>query len=89
MKMAKANPAEVEALRVFMVTLEEMISDYGKDVLDIGKWVIDNFPVLQWRRTIEGYPILIENACDPSKSYLDWKPELKQFIEAQQPARRE
>lgn len=80
--MAKADPAEVDALRVFMETLEEKLSDYDQDVLDVGKWVIDNFPA--WRRTIEGYPILVENACDPALSYLDWKPELKQFIEAQQ-----
>lgn len=84
MKMAKADSAEVEALRVFMATLEEKIDDLGLpgDFHDIGDWVCENFP--QWRRTIEGYPILVENACDPALSYLDWKPELKQFIEAQQ-----
>lgn len=79
MKMAKADPAEVEALRVFMATLEEMINEKEEDYHDIGEWVCDNLPA--WRRTIEGYPILVENACDPVLSYLDWKPELKQFID--------
>lgn len=79
-RMAKADPAEVDALRVFMETLEEKLNQ-GGNFGDLGKWVFDNFPA--WRRTIEGYSILIDNACDPALSYLDWKPELKQFVEAQ------
>ena len=78
-KMAKAKPEEVETLRKFMSDLEEMINEYERTEV-IGQWVIDNFP--EWARTVEGYPILVENACDPTLSYLDWKPELKQLFEA-------
>lgn len=78
MKMAKANQDEVERLRVFMSELEEKLNQ-GGDLRNIGEWVFNNFP--DWRRVVEGYPILVENACDPALSYLEWKPELKQFVE--------
>jgi hypothetical protein len=80
--MAKANPDEVEKLRKFMADLEETIDDVGLDgdYRNLGEWVCTNFPA--WWRVVEGYPILVESACDPALSYLDWKPDLKRLIEA-------
>lgn len=74
-RMAKANTDEVEKLRQFMADLEDKVFDPNIGDPDLEEWIRENFP--QWRRTIEGYPILVENACDPTLTYLDWKPEIK------------
>lgn len=48
------------------------------------KWLQDqeakgvNVPA--WERTVFGYEVLVDNCCDPDKSYLDWKPELKKLM---------
>lgn len=37
-----------------------------------------------WRRVVFGYRVMFENACDPNEPTLEWKPELKALMEAQQ-----
>lgn len=78
-KMAKANPDEVDKLRQFFQALEEMIDDPDRSAEVIGRWVCDNLP--EWERTVIGYTVMFENACDPALSYLEFKPEIKAALE--------
>lgn len=80
MKMAKANPEEVDKLREFFQAIEEMLDDPDKDNWDIGDWVRDNFP--EWERTVYGYTVMFENACDPATSSLEFKPEILAAIKS-------
>lgn len=40
-----------------------------------------------WTRVVFGCSTLIDNCCDPSLDYLDWKPEYKAAIEAMEAAK--
>jgi hypothetical protein len=35
-----------------------------------------------WMRVVFGYQVLVDNACDPNASTLEWKPELAKLLEA-------
>lgn len=32
-----------------------------------------------------GYRTLVENACDPDCSYLEWRPDIKAFLDSKEP----
>lgn len=48
----------------------EKFIEYWKDSLSV-----------RWRRVVGGLDVLINNVCDPDKSYLDYKPEILKAIE--------
>lgn len=79
-KMAKARPEEIDKLRQFFQDLEEKIDDPYREDRSIGEWVRDNLP--EWERTVYGYTVMFEHACDPTLSYLEFKPEIKAAMEA-------
>lgn len=80
LKAAKASPEDVNEMRQFLFELEEMIKDHEIDASQIGEFCDSKFDILcgrNFQRILFGYETLIENACDPSLPYLEFKPELK------------
>jgi hypothetical protein len=74
---AKASQEEVDRLIHFLRSLEELVDSYDEDaLLDL----LFNGGVPTWERTVFGYLVLVDNACDPDKGYLDWKPEIKKLL---------
>jgi hypothetical protein len=85
MRAAKATPADVDQMREFLFELEQMVNDAEYDLHDIGTFCHARFNSdcgRHFQRVLFGYDTLIENACDPTLSYLDWKPEIKEAITA-------
>lgn len=85
MKAAKATPADVDEIRNFLFELEEMVNNPENSTRDIGTFCHAHFVSKcgrHFQRILFGYDTLIENACDPSLPYLDWKPEIKEAITA-------
>jgi len=87
MTAAKATPADVDQMRDFLFELEQMVENarHDDDIEKIGRFCHSHFPSRcghHYQRILFGYDTLIENACDPTLSYLDWKPEIKDAITA-------
>jgi len=86
MKAAKATPADVDEMRDFLFKLEEMVSDLEEyDAGDIGDFCYAHFSAQcgrHFQRVLFGYDTLVDNACDPTLSHLDWKPEIEEAITA-------
>lgn len=80
--MAKASPDDIEATRQFLDALETNLIDDGIDAELLGRWIQNAYPEIQstLERILLGYEVLVNNACDPSLTYLDWKPALKQLL---------
>ena len=58
MKQAKASEAEWQQL-----------VDWFNGLESSGK-----VQMVSWRRVVFGYAMLVENCCDPTKDFLEWKP---------------
>ncbi len=74
MKMARASDKEVECLIEWLDKLEAACSTL---------WNEDNIAIIaqgipEWRRVVFGHSTLVDNACDKTLDYLDWKPEIKE-----------
>jgi hypothetical protein len=83
MTVAKATPEDITAMREFLFQLEEKVNDPENSLSEIGKFVHARFNSecgCHFQRILFGYETLIDNACDPSLSYLDWKPEIKKAL---------
>lgn len=89
MRMAKASKADINALRKFLLMLEQLCEETDESFQDYDNQAIvsrvrqafGNVNVSTgWRRVVEGADILIDTVCDPEKDYLDYKPELKKLI---------
>lgn len=83
LKMARAFPSQIDATRKWFQKLEELMDDEGNGPFEIGAYVLKTFEqnrIDEYERILSGYETLIENACDQSKPYLDWKPEIKVLI---------
>ena len=85
MKMAKATRQDFDVMDKFFQFLEdnESESESGMTDEDLG------YQVRQWmrghlasarNRVIIGCDILIEQVCDPDKSYLAYKPEILKYV---------
>lgn len=37
-----------------------------------------------WAKIMVGYRTLVENACDPDCSYLEWRPDIKAFLDSKE-----
>lgn len=89
MRMAKARQHEIDYLREFLLKLEEFW-EAGIDsdsATKLEELLHEDFARISgWRRIVEGYQALVDNACDPNLNYLDWKPELKERIEGNRDA---
>jgi hypothetical protein len=83
MTVAKATSEQVDVLRTWFHELEDVLENPEKDALDIAEFVHDTFKqrrIDEYERILFGYETLVENACDPNLSYLEWKPEIKAAI---------
>lgn len=83
MKMARAMPSQIEATRQWFQKLEELMEDEGNGPFEIGAYVLKTFEqnrIDEYERILFGYETLVENACDQSLSYLEWKPEIKKAL---------
>lgn len=83
MKMARAMPPQIEATRQWFQKLEELMEDEGNGPFEIGAYVLKTFEqnrIDEYERILFGYETLVENACDQSLSYLEWKPEIKKAL---------
>jgi hypothetical protein len=82
MKAAKCSTEDVDQVRAFLQQLETMVhSGTNKDLVEFIEKNFDAHCGRHYERLLFGYETMIENACDPSVSYLEWRPELKQIIE--------
>lgn len=79
--MAKAPQADLDAVRQFLDALQTNVED-DVDEETLGRWVRNAYPEIEgiWERILFGYETLVANACDPTLTYLDWKPEIKQLM---------
>jgi hypothetical protein len=80
MRMARASQEEIDGLIDFMRKLEELF-DSGDESELLDYFFEEAGGVPNWERTVFGFSVLVDNVCDPSISYLDWKPEFKVLLE--------
>lgn len=78
-KMARASNESVDGLMNFLQELEEKSDSYDVTADELGEWVIYNFHRAHgvYERILFGYKTLVDNACDPSLDYLDYKPSIR------------
>jgi len=84
LRVAKASPEDVNQMRDFLSELEELLES-DVSTFEIGEFVSKNFDGRcgrHFQRVLFGFDTLVENACDPSLSYLEWKPEIKEALTA-------
>lgn len=81
LRQARAMPDQIEEVRQWFRELERVVDSESEDV---GEWVERNYGRVrsEWERIVFGYEVLVNNACDPDLSYLDWKPEIKAALES-------
>src|SRR3972149_889607 len=80
--VARARPEQVQRLREWFQELEEIVNS-DKDHHEVGHWLLSTYPRIdsEWERILFGYETLVENACDPTLSHLDFKPEIKMAMD--------
>lgn len=85
MKQAKPDQEEIVNLSGFFQGLEEILDNFAKDS-EIAEFVKTEFPKIDgsYMRCLWALSMLIDNCCDPSLSYLDWKPKVKEALNFQQ-----
>jgi len=79
MTVARCMPEQVDQMRDWFWELETKLSDPYLDGQELLEWMQQTFSAsigMHWQRLLFGYETLIDNACDPSKSHLAWKPEI-------------
>lgn len=86
MRLAKASKDDIRKMLRFVQLIEQIVA-LDVDADKIKRIVMRQYPRLcrGWIRIICGCDMLIENCCDPQLSYLDWRPDIKKFLE--QPTR--
>jgi hypothetical protein len=80
LRMARASQEQLDTLRKWFQELEAMLEDEKSDMHDIGQFVSKTYEarrIDEYERILMGYETMIENACDQSLTYLDFKPEIK------------
>lgn len=84
LRMARAYPDQVQRVREWFQKLEEILDDEKTTSADYGAWIAGHYHEVSsdWERILFGYDTLIENVCDQTKSYLEFKPEIKEAISA-------
>ena len=82
MKMAKSSDEEWKKCMDFANELDERVKSMNDR--ELGAWVREHYVWLG--RTIYGFRVLVDNACDPAKDTLEWRPEIAAAIAAYKPA---
>ena len=96
--MAKASKDDIKRVAALFNLLEEVLecgtytADQESEPVPVT--LIDLTAMLQrqwearpgvasaWRRVVFGCDMLIDNCCDPDSDTLEWRPEVAEFIEA-------
>ena len=79
LRMAKATPEDISELRDLLEKLDEYQSEGIDNDEDFILDIMGDFEALHgWRRVVEGYQVLVDNACDPALDYLEFKPEIRE-----------
>lgn len=75
---ARARPDQVQRVRNWFQELEEVLNSDKPDSA-LGEWIDATYARVEseWERILFGYETMVDNACDPTLSYLDFKPEIK------------
>ena len=82
MTAAKCSTEDLGQVREFLRKMEELVhAGSHKDLVEFVERNFDQHCGRHYERLIFGYETLVDNACDPNVSHLEWKPELKQIIE--------
>jgi len=83
LRMARAYPEQVQRVREWFQKLEELLDDEKTTSSDYGIWISAHYHEVanDWERILFGYDTLIENVCDQTKSFLEFKPEIKEAME--------
>lgn len=77
--MARADQNQIDLMRKWFQSLEDILNDPEKDAHDIGKYIYQSFSthrISEFERILFGYETLVTNVCDLSLSYLEFKPEI-------------
>jgi hypothetical protein len=77
-RMTKASEEDVEVLTEFLQNVEEKLEYKDIDYSWFETAVRKVEP--HWRRVVFGFEMLLANAADPNKTYIDWKPEIEQAL---------
>lgn len=96
MKLVRKFLQYVEYVSKTNVTKQGLVDDWGEDsdyytdlstCFEDGQFEHEYFVEMvetaighRWERIVFGYEVLFENTCDPKKTYLDFKPELKNVL---------
>ena len=102
MKMAKASPDDFKTMSEFFQLLEEWIvegtitTDCGGeneqtreiDGPEVSERIKDAWKKIgpAWPRIVWGCEMLIGHCCDPDSDTLDWRPDIRRFLETQEAA---
>lgn len=89
-RQARASFDDIQRVRVFCNTLSDLMEDGASDN-DVLSFLDNQFQDglgSHYDRILFGYETLVNNACDTSLSYLDWKPEIKAAMEMYAQAQR-
>ena len=81
-KMARATDQDIEELTAFFFEIERLNEEgysYSDDPAEILEKLI-NLPINGWRRIINGYSVLVQNACDLSDDCLAFNQEIKDLV---------
>lgn len=82
MTAAKCSTEDLGQVREFLRKLEELVhAGSHKDLVEFVERNFEHHCGRHYERLIFGYETLVENACDPNVSHLEWKPEIKHLIE--------
>lgn len=79
-RMGRATEADVEAVWDFFHWLQEQVEEEPYVEIYLLEGQLEQVEA-SFNRVVLGYQTLVESACDPSLSYLDWKPEIKWLLE--------
>lgn len=84
---------EVLTFRTYTYTIngeevsEEVNPERFQEIIEqlwIGDWINRESGVgNSWHRIVFGYITLFDNACDPNVDFLEWKPEIAEFLSTQ------
>jgi hypothetical protein len=84
LRMARATCDDLKGLREFFQELSETMERGAPDA-SLGYVVVKYWRGLvetAWERVLMGYEVMLANACDPTASTLEWKPDIARALAA-------